>query len=269
MHTSGLREGVQIVKLHVPAGVGAGVANTVNQDYFPVPVAMSLLGAKCMASAVGGTTPTLDLFSGSSTILSAPTSIALANTVYSSALASGTQNLANPVAMTKLAAGSKLSLRAVTQAGVGSISTPAMSVMLEFDDPRYAKDYFIHRFSLPGDTGLSNNVAETTIQDHWVVPEDCEWVYGCCIGRATAGTEHKPQITIYNGATEITSNVTLAADDTVYDILPSGAVTGLGMYTRGYHLTKGTVLSMRVKTAATAGAVKTPAATLLFRRVTR
>lgn len=268
--TTGYPKCTQVITLRIPAGVGASSANTTILDYFPIPVNMSLMDVKAIASGVSGSpAPTIDLFlsTTSATVLSTAITISAANTVYSGAIAAGDAKLATPTAKLKLSAKTALSMRVVTASG-GSSSTPSLTLLLKIDDPRYASGkYFIQKLSLPGDTGLSNGVAETTIQDHFIVPCDCEFVYGCCIGRDKAGIGSDPEITIYNNTTKIATNVTIAANNTVYDITPATASTGSQTKHRGDRLTAGSVVSMRCNTAATAGAIKTPAATLLFRKI--
>jgi hypothetical protein len=234
-------------KLGVPGSIGLGtsVANTTVQDVMPIPFACKLRAVKAIGLGKAGTAhPTLDLFKGSASILSAVMTIAANDTVYSGTLASGTEY--TEVASsggTALAAGNILSLRAVTHATGGAIITPTLSMKFKSMAPWIGGRFIVIKMSLPGTVDLG-----------------------------TAGTASKPTLDIQNGiAASSTTNSLLDAAVTCTTALTGytgalvGAPTGIGTPNSGKLYNRGTVLTLRGVTCSSDGALKVPAATLVCR----
>jgi hypothetical protein len=263
-------------KLGVPGSIGLGtsVANTTVQDVMPIPFACKLRAVKAIGLGKAGTAhPTLDLFKGSASIMSAVMTIAANDTVYSGTLASGTEY--TEVASsggTALAAGNILSLRAVTHATGGAIITPTLSMKFKSMAPWIGGRFIVIKMSLPGDVDLGTSLDHDTILAMAVLPFACRPIIAYFAAGYVAGTASKPTLDIQNGiAASSTTNSLLDAAVTCTTALTGytgalvGAPTGIGTPNSGKLYNRGTVLTLRGVTCSSDGALKVPAATLVCR----
>ena len=124
--------------------------------------------------------------------------------------------------------------------------------------------YVVH---LHNPAALANNIAETTIQDHFIVPFASRLLKIQVIGTTKAGTTD-PEITLYKNTTEIVANKAIATNDTVYslDLLQGAAQCAVGPGRLAF--SKDDVISMRVKTHAADGALTAATAICTFKSVT-
>lgn len=115
----------------------------------------------------------------------------------------------------------------------------------------------IHSLTIGSHAALSASVSNTTIQDELVVPMDCTVLGVNAYATAVAGTAAKPTIDVWNaaGASILSSAITLATA-AVY----SGTVASPKL-----RLKRGDILSARVTTCASDGAVTKPMVNIIVR----